>query len=98
MFEHIEPYAGDPIFALVDAFNADMPYDTLVMAHLAADQMPEPRRKDLLPALGFLGQGPWYYDLADPPVARAGSSTTVRSAAGADRLSSRTEEEEDDVI
>jgi len=56
---------------VVDAFNADMPYDTLVMAHLAADQMPESRRKDLLPALGFLGQGPWYYDLADPPVARA---------------------------
>jgi len=23
MFEHIEPFAGDPIFALVDAFNAD---------------------------------------------------------------------------
>jgi aromatic-amino-acid transaminase len=23
MFAHIEPYAGDPIFALVDAFNAD---------------------------------------------------------------------------
>ncbi len=56
---------------VVDALNADMPYDTLVMAHLAADLMPEPRRKDLLPGLGFLGQGPWYYDLADPPVARA---------------------------
>lgn len=56
---------------VVDALNADMPYDTLVMAHLAADQMPESRRKDLLPGLGFLGQGPWYYDLADPPVARA---------------------------
>ena len=56
---------------VVDALNADMPYDTLMMAHLAADQMPEPRRKDLLPGLGFLGQGPWYYDLADPPVARA---------------------------
>ncbi|WP_053333675.1 PSD1 and planctomycete cytochrome C domain-containing protein [Gemmatimonas phototrophica] len=56
---------------VVDALNADMAYDTLVMAHLAADQMPENRRKDLLPALGFLGQGPWYYDLADPPVARA---------------------------
>jgi mono/diheme cytochrome c family protein len=54
---------------VVDAFNADMRYDTLVMAHLAADQMPG--RKDLLPGLGFLGQGPWYYDLADPPVARA---------------------------
>ncbi len=24
MFEHVEPYAGDPIFALVDAFNADL--------------------------------------------------------------------------
>ena len=24
MFEHIQPYAGDPIFALVDAFNADI--------------------------------------------------------------------------
>ena len=23
MFEHVEPYAGDPIFALVDAYNAD---------------------------------------------------------------------------
>jgi aromatic-amino-acid transaminase len=23
VFEHVEPYAGDPIFALVDAFNAD---------------------------------------------------------------------------
>ena len=22
MFEHIQPYAGDPIFALVDAYNA----------------------------------------------------------------------------
>ncbi|HYW32343.1 MAG TPA: PSD1 and planctomycete cytochrome C domain-containing protein [Gemmatimonas sp.] len=56
---------------VVDAFNADMPYDTLVMAHLAADLLPEPHRKKLLPGLGFLGQGPWYYDLADPPVARA---------------------------
>ena len=23
MFEHVKPYAGDPIFALVDAYNAD---------------------------------------------------------------------------
>ena len=23
MFEHVQPYAGDPIFALVDAYNAD---------------------------------------------------------------------------
>jgi hypothetical protein len=56
---------------VVDAFNADMPYDTFAMAHLAADLMPTDDRQRLLPALGFLGQGPWYYDLADPPVARA---------------------------
>ena len=56
---------------VVDAFNADMPYDTFAMAHLAADLMPTEDRARLLPALGFLGQGPWYYDLADPPVARA---------------------------
>ena len=24
MFEHVQPYAGDPIFALVDAYNADL--------------------------------------------------------------------------
>ncbi len=56
---------------VVKALNDDMPYDRFVMAHLAADQMPEAERDDLLPALGFLGQGPWYYDIADPPVARA---------------------------
>ena len=56
---------------VVEAFNADMPYDTFTMAHLAADLMPTEDRDRLLPALGFLGQGPWYYDLADPPIARA---------------------------
>jgi len=56
---------------VVDAFNADMPFDTFAMAHLAADLLDEEVRDDLLPGLGFLGQGPWYYDLADPPIARA---------------------------
>jgi len=56
---------------VVDAFNADMPYDRFVMAHLAADLMPEADREDLLPGLGFLGQGPWYYDIAEPAIARA---------------------------
>jgi mono/diheme cytochrome c family protein len=56
---------------VVDAFNEDMPYDRFVKAHLAADLMPEDDREALLPALGFLGQGPWYYDLAEPPIARA---------------------------
>lgn len=56
---------------VVDAFNDDMPYDDLVMAHLAADLMPVDKREEMLPALGFLGQGPWYYDIADPVIARA---------------------------
>lgn len=56
---------------VVDAFNDDMPYDDFVMAHLAADLMPAEKRDEMLPALGFLGQGPWYYDIADPVIARA---------------------------
>jgi len=56
---------------VVEAFNDDMPYDRFVMAHLAADLMPDEERADLLPGLGFLGQGPWYYDIAEPAIARA---------------------------
>ncbi|MFT5050568.1 MAG: mono/diheme cytochrome c family protein [Chlamydiales bacterium] len=56
---------------VVQAFNDDMPYDTFVKAQLVADQMPIEVRKELLPGLGFLGQGPWYFDLANPAVARA---------------------------
>ncbi len=46
----------------VKAFNADMPYDQFVKAQLAADQLDPKDRVRMLPALGFLGQGPWYYD------------------------------------
>jgi hypothetical protein len=57
---------------VVDAFNDDMPYDRFITGHLAADLLEnEEDREALLPGLGFLGQGPWYYDVADPPVARA---------------------------
>ena len=37
-------------------------------AQLAADLMPG---KTNLAALGFFGLGPWYYDLTEPPLARA---------------------------
>jgi mono/diheme cytochrome c family protein len=56
---------------VVKAFNEDMAFDTFVKAQLVADQMPEEVRQELLPGLGFLGQGPWYYDIANPAVARA---------------------------
>ena len=56
---------------VVKAFNDDMPYDRFVKSQLAADLMPESERDELLPGLGFLGQGPWYYDIVEPAVARA---------------------------
>jgi mono/diheme cytochrome c family protein len=56
---------------VVEAFNDDMPYDRFVKAHLAADLMPDSLREELLPGLGFLGQGPWYYDIVEPATARA---------------------------
>jgi mono/diheme cytochrome c family protein len=56
---------------VVKAFNEDMPYDKFVMAHLAGDLMPEDERDELLPALGYLGQGPWYYDNTEEVIARA---------------------------
>ena len=42
------------------AFNDDLPYDTFVKAHVAADAMKD--RPDLLPALGFYGLSPEFQD------------------------------------
>jgi cytochrome c553/mono/diheme cytochrome c family protein len=56
---------------VVRAFNDDLPYDQFVTAQLAADQMDERQRVRMLPALGFLGLGPWYYDNGSVEVTRA---------------------------
>ena len=48
---------------VIKAFNDDMPYDQFVKAQLAADLFDDKAaRLRNLPALGFLGLGPWYYD------------------------------------
>jgi len=47
---------------VIQAFNDDLPYDQFVRAQLAADLMDEKVRARMLPALGFLGLGPWFYD------------------------------------
>ena len=56
---------------VVKAFNDDLPYDQFVKAQVAADQMDEAQRVRMLPALGFLGLGPWYYDNGSVEVTRA---------------------------
>src|SRR5207247_7102001 len=45
---------------VIQALNADMPYDRFVKAQIAAGLMPAPDRSKLLPALGYFGIGPWF--------------------------------------
>src|SRR3984885_1927923 len=56
---------------VVQAFNDDIPYDEFVKAQLAGDLMDEKVRYKMLPATGFLGLGPWYYDNGSNEVTRA---------------------------
>ncbi len=56
---------------VIRAFNEDLPYDQFVKAQLAADVMEDPARTKMLPALGFLGLGPWFYDNGSVEVTRA---------------------------
>src|SRR5207302_5658531 len=46
---------------VIDAFNRDVPYDRFIELQLAADKMEDASESDL-PALGFLGLGPKYYN------------------------------------
>jgi mono/diheme cytochrome c family protein len=56
---------------VIKAFNDDMPYDQFVRSQLAADLMGDEGRARRLPALGFLGLGPWYYDNGAVEITRA---------------------------
>ena len=55
---------------VIQSLNEDLPYDLFVKAQLAGDLVEGDRHKTL-GGLGFLGLGPWYYDIAEPPQARA---------------------------
>ncbi len=48
-----------------------MPYDQFVKAQLAGDLLDEKVRYKYLPATGFLGLGPWYFDNGAVEVTRA---------------------------
>jgi hypothetical protein len=56
---------------VVRAFNDDLSYDRFVKSQLAADLFEEKDRVRALPALGFLGGGPWYYDNGSVEVTHA---------------------------
>ncbi len=56
---------------VIQAFNDDMPYDAFVRAQIAGDLLDEKTRYKTLPATGFLGLGPWYYDNGAVEVTRA---------------------------
>jgi hypothetical protein len=56
---------------VIQAFNDDLPYDQFVLAQLAGDLLDSKVRYKMLPATGFLGLGPWYYDNGSNEVTRA---------------------------
>jgi mono/diheme cytochrome c family protein len=56
---------------VIRAFNDDLPYDQFVKAQLAGDLLDPAVRYKMLPATGFLGLGPWYYDNGSNEVTRA---------------------------
>ena len=69
----LNPYPNAYLYRdwVIKAFNDDLPYDRFVTAQLAADQFEPGERVRHLPALGFLGLGPWYYDNGAVEITRA---------------------------
>jgi hypothetical protein len=67
------PYENAYVYRdwVIRAFNDDLPYDQFVKGQLAADKMEEKNRVQMLPGLGFLGQGPWFYDNGAVEITRA---------------------------
>lgn len=69
----LNPYENAYLYRdwVIKAFNDDLPYDQFVRAQLAADLGDDTQRVRNLPALGFLGLGPWYYDNGAVEITRA---------------------------
>jgi len=67
------PYPNAYVYRdwVIQAINDDIPYDQFVKAQLAGDLLDEKTRYKTLPATGFLGLGPWYYDNGAVEVTRA---------------------------
>ena len=56
---------------VIQAFNDDMPFDVFVKAQLAGDLLDEKLRPKTIVGTAMLGQGPWWWDQAEPAQGRA---------------------------
>ena len=56
---------------VIGTFNDDMPFDLFVKSQIAGDLLQTENREKLLAGTGFLGLGIWYYNVLEPPQARA---------------------------
>lgn len=67
------PFPGAYLYRdwVIQAFNDDLPFDVFTKAQLAADYMDPSVREKMLPATAMIGQGPWWWDQADPAQGRA---------------------------
>ncbi|HTW65403.1 MAG TPA: PSD1 and planctomycete cytochrome C domain-containing protein [Bryobacteraceae bacterium] len=67
------PFEGAYVYRdwVIKAFNNDMPYGEFIKAQLAGDLLPEPLRDKDIAGTGILGEGPWWWDQAEPVQGRA---------------------------
>ncbi len=67
------PFSGAYVFRdwVIKAFNSDMPYDRFVKAQIAGDLLDGKQQPDVVAGTAMLGQGPWWWDQAEPVQGRA---------------------------
>jgi mono/diheme cytochrome c family protein len=67
------PFSGAYVYRdwVIQAFNNDMPYREFLKAQLAGDLLPQPQRDKEVAGTAILGQGPWWWDQAEPIQGRA---------------------------
>jgi Protein of unknown function (DUF1549)/Protein of unknown function (DUF1553)/Planctomycete cytochrome C len=67
------PFEGAYVYRdwVIQAFNNDMPYSEFLKAQLAGDLLPEPQRDKDIAGTAIMGQGPWWWDQAEPIQGRA---------------------------
>src|SRR3984885_7396606 len=67
------PFSGAYVYRdwVIQAFNGDMPYGDFLKAQLAGDLMDGKLRDKTVPGTAIMGQGPWWWDQAEPVQGRA---------------------------